>query len=184
MPTMVTDVQRRKMDREFNLFDHDCDGILARSDYMSVAHKLIETFGISPKSGRGKAVIAAYEALWQRHVRDFDTDGNGRITREEFHAAFEQEVLRENGFNEVYLPLITALVDIVDGDEKDVLNRREFSKLMAVFNVSEVDAMVTFTEVDVDKNDRVTVREFIEVFREFYLGRDARAPANKLFGWI
>jgi len=60
---MATELQRRKMDREFDLFDHNCDGILGREGYASVAHKLIKTFKAYPKSPPAKGGIATYEAL-------------------------------------------------------------------------------------------------------------------------
>jgi Ca2+-binding EF-hand superfamily protein len=181
---LATDMQIRKIDREFDLFDVDRNDVIEHADYIALAHRLLGAFGASPRSRRGRAVVAAYDALWRRHLRDFDHDGDRRVTREEFRRAIELRVLRENGFNDVYIPLLRAVVVLVDCTERGVLNRAEFAHLMAVFGVPRTDSMATFTELDADDDERLTVAELVRVFRDFYLSADPNAPANRLLGWV
>ncbi|MGH3387758.1 MAG: EF-hand domain-containing protein [Actinomadura sp.] len=181
---MPTELQIRKIDREFELFDGDRNGVIERGDYVALAHRLLDVYAVSPSSRRGRSLVTAYEALWHRHLHDFDHDRDKRLTREEFRRAIKRRVLRENGFNEVYVPLLRAIVELVDCTERGVLNRTEFARLMAVFGVSGTDSMVTFSELDADDDERLTVGEFVGAFRDFYFSTDPDAAANRLLGWV
>jgi Ca2+-binding EF-hand superfamily protein len=180
----ATQLQIRKIDREFGLLDGDGRGSVEHRDYLRMAERFLVAFGASPGSRRGRAVIDGYTALWDHHRRAFDRDRDLRITREEFRVAVEMSVLRENGFTEVYAPLLRSIIALVDSPERGVLDRRDFTRLMGVFGVDPRDAAVTFAELDTDDDRRLTDAELIEAFRQYYFSTDPDTPANRLLGWL
>jgi Ca2+-binding EF-hand superfamily protein len=181
---MAADFRTRKIDLEFDLLDVNGNGRLEENDYRRLATRFLEEFGVPRRSRRARAVVRAYDDLWKRHRRDWDLDRDGTITREEYHRSLERLLIRENGFNEIVVPLIKALFYLVDGEERDVLTRAEFARLMGVFGVSESDSLMNFNDLDLDGNDRITLDELIHAFREFYFHSDSASPANRLFGWV
>jgi len=180
----VNEFLNKKMDRVFDLFDADGNGVLEEEDYVALARRLLSAYNVAPWSRRGKPIVAAYGLLWERLASDLDASGEGTISREEFHRSFQRHLLEENGFYEVHVPLIEAMVHLVDPDEKGALSRGDFCGLMRNFGVRESDSTAVFDELDMDDDDRLTVRELVRAFRVFYTDQDGRLPGNRLYGWI
>jgi Ca2+-binding EF-hand superfamily protein len=181
---VVNDFLHKKMDRVFDLFDADGNGVLEEADYVALAQRLLGAYNVSPWSRRGKPIVAAYGLLWERLARDLDHGGEGTISRETFHHSFQRHLLEENGFYEVHVPLIEAMVHLVDPDERGALSRSDFCGLMRNFDVRESDSTAVFDELDMDDDDRLTVRELVRAFRVFYTDQEGRLPGNRLYGWI
>lgn len=181
---MSSELQARKIDRHFDLFDQNGDGVLEYYDYIALAQRLIDTYREPPRSPEARAIVDGYDALWRLHVGEFDTDSDQCIDRAGFRSAMAGNMLHGKGFNEIQLPLLQAILAITDPVERGALNRAEFTRLMTIFKVSVEDSYMTFADLDADGDERLTHEDFIRAVRDFYCGQDPHSPATRLFGWL
>src|SRR5262245_32945709 len=80
----LNDVQIAKLSHRFELLDVDHSGFLEIDDYQEIARRMQRLMGIAPESSQGKRLFAVYSALYLAMHHTADTDGDRRISLEEF----------------------------------------------------------------------------------------------------
>lgn len=172
----------QKIEIRFKRLDTDASGVLTEDDYVGLAQRLLDAYGVSADMPKGKAVIDGYRGLWAGHVRDMDTDQDGQVSREEFHTAIARNVVGGNGVEETVVPLMRAVLDLCDEDGSATLDQAEFARPMGVFGVPEADSAETFARIDRDSDGGISFEEFVEAGKEFYNSTDPDSAGNTLFG--
>jgi len=175
-------VLEQKAEHRFDMWDTNGDGILTEDEFLRVGQAILDTYGTSEDSPKGKAVMEGIRAFWERHLDGMDLNEDGRISREEYHGALEGNIRGNNGVEAVVVPFWEAILDLADESGDGALDAAEFVQIMAAFGVSEDDATYTFGNIDADGNGEITTDEWLRALREFWTSTDPDAPGNTLFG--
>ena len=85
---MLTPIQQRKLRYLFGLNDADQDGVVARTDYERIADRLATSLGRAPGTPGYDLLRERYLGVWATLDRLDDTNRNGRVSCEEYLAAF------------------------------------------------------------------------------------------------
>ena len=75
----------QKADHRFGMWDTNGDGVRTEDEFLGVAQHILDAYGASPDSPKGKAVMEGIRAFWARHLEGMDLNEDGRISREEYH---------------------------------------------------------------------------------------------------
>lgn len=181
---VTTALQDRKLDRSFAHLDVNGNGQVERDDVLGLGARLLVGFGESPTSKRGRSVIDKFDALWDSLVSALDTDGDGRISPEEYRAGMTRAFIEGPDFERVFRPAAESIAQLADTDGDGSIDFAEFTRILDAFGASAGDAHAAFNRLDRDSSGTLTVAELVQATREYYTSDDPNAVGNWLFGPI
>jgi len=180
----ISAARERKLRKRFRLRDTDQDGYLTWDDFEATARQLVEGFALSPDAPRSRAVMDTYREFWQQFLVPMDTDGDGRVSEQEYLAAFAGGLMSDSSFDRVYRPHLDAVVRLADTDGDGVLSHAEFGRLMSMYGAAEVDVTAEFDKADTNGDGQLSTDEILAVVRGFFLDDDTDTPGSRLFGKV
>jgi Ca2+-binding EF-hand superfamily protein len=175
---VTTALLRTKHDKLFDLLDHDENGVIERTDFEQLADALVTAGTDNPNAPSAKAVSEAYGQAFDQFAKHVDTDANGAIDRDEFHAAMATQSDREARFDEIWGPTCDVEFDNVDIDGDGQLDGDEFAALMAGFGQSSQSASVAFDRLATD--GVITRRAYYHAWKAYVTSDDDSADANMM----
>lgn len=178
----LTELQQRKLTRRFDLFDDDGNGAIERSDIEEIARNLCATYDPDVRTAAGHKVYSAYLNLWEQVMVPMDTNGDGKISRDEFMTSVGQQTRTPEDYARAFRPIIESVTELCDRDGDGVLNAEEFTSWLRACRVSPEDADMVFGKLDRDSDGTLTVDELMTAFQEYWAGSDPNARGNWLFG--
>jgi len=180
---MLSDFQKSKLDRRFELLDTDGDGYISGADYDAAAANVCRAFDHPQDSPQYEKVQMAYLNLWVRLSKPMDKAGAGRISRKQFVASCAERIVEaEDGYERIVAPIIQAIFDVVDADGSGTLDIEELTTWFSAYGVCTDDAERVFKQLDRDENGVLDHDEIQRAVREFYTGDDPKAPGSLLYG--
>ncbi|MFE7117157.1 EF-hand domain-containing protein [Streptomyces sp. NPDC057654] len=180
---MTEDVKAQKFSTLFRWFDRNGDGQLTHDDLQTMT----ELFAGLAREGdeeNAAAMRAAFGTWWQLLLTHGDSDGNGRISVEEFIAVMEANVTDPRHFEEAVLAIVDALMRALDINQDGVLSQAEYVRMYDVLGIPPVHSEAAFRLLDQDGDGSLSHAEFRSAITEFYLSDDPKAPGNWLLGPI
>ncbi|MBB6039602.1 EF-hand domain-containing protein [Phytomonospora endophytica] len=181
---MLTEFQRRKVDRSFRHFDVNADGFIDVRDGGKLAQAYIN--GLGPTDPFVQlAVHERVEIYYRQLARGLDADKDGRISPAEFREVFAHAIVAPaDGFGRYLQPLVDVVFTCCDDDGDGRIDRREFLSLQKLLGTTEVAAEQAFRRLDSDGDGRISREEFAAAARDYYTGDDPEGPGTALFGEV
>lgn len=180
---MLSDFQRAKLERRFELLDADGDGHIGAPDYDTAALNVCQSFGFGPGSSQYEKVRASYQRLWSALGRAADEPETGRLARDRFVAACERLLVdAEDGYDQLIAPIALTIFEFVDVDAAGTLGIEELTTWFNSYGVCADDAERAFKSCDRNGDGLLSVKELLKAIREFYTGDDPQAVGTAIFG--
>lgn len=171
---MTTALRNEHELQRFQKWDVNGDGVIDRSDYDAEARRIVEAFGETVSSERGRVVREALLAMYDRQARVAGVGPGEGMTQQQYLAANQKLMFNQGdaGFDELLRPAIAAIVDLCDRDRDGLVSRMELrSWLGSAVGLSDADSDATFDRIDTDGDGRLTVDELVMAVRDFHYGR-------------
>ncbi|MEU2835263.1 EF-hand domain-containing protein [Streptomyces lavendulae] len=175
---MITEVLQAKHDKVFDLLDRNGNGELSRTDFELLADDLIATGADNPHTPAADAVRRAYLRAFERFAEHTDTNRDGVITRQEFHAAMATPADRAARFDDIWGPTCDVEFDHVDTNSDGKLDRDEFTALMAGFSHTPTSASAAFDKLATD--GFITRTAYYDAWRSYVASDDENHPAGRM----
>lgn len=182
--TMQSDFLERKLARRFQAHDHDGNGFLQRKDFELSAIRMAEEFGHGPESPARQRLVAISLGLWDHLSKVADLDADGRISLDEYKAAFARGMLETpETFHQSYVPYIDAVMEMADEDHDGKLTASEEVRWMGtLMGMPEQVVADAFRRIDKDGDGLITRDELVEAIRAFYFDESPDSPGHWLLG--
>lgn len=180
---MTQELLDRKWRNFFGHFDADGNGYLERDDFVLRGTQVAAACGFDANSAKAGAVTDGFQRVWNSIVEQLDTDGDGRISRDEFTtgmAAFADD----EGYEQFFQPAIDALLVMADHDGDGRIGLAEWLQLQGGYGTPRVEAERAFELLDADRNGYLTRAEISTATRQYFTSTDPAAPGNHLYGTI
>ncbi|MEW6277514.1 MAG: EF-hand domain-containing protein [Candidatus Eremiobacterota bacterium] len=182
---MLTSVQKRKLSTQFNLLDADGNGLLEEADFLRIAHELARAQGLQDEA---RATLEQrYRHLWDSLAAACDTDGDGRVTIQEWldrHDALMQEDctrrVSEPGYRSPFESTARFFFDLLDANSDGRLSRSEYRAFCAAHGLPGEVADQAYDRV-VAPGSSLLREELVDMVLEFYFG-DEQTTGTWLFG--
>lgn len=180
---MLSDFQRAKLERRFELLDMDGDGYITANDYDVAAANVCGAFDFAKDSPQYEKVHVIYLRLWVALSRRMDQQQTGRISREQFIESCARVIVEaEEGYDRIIGPIALTIFDLIDADESGTLDIEELTTWFNAYGVCADDAQRAFKAVDRNGDGLLDANEVQKAIREFYTSDDPQAPGNLIFG--
>lgn len=171
---MTTALRTEHEVKRFEKWDANGDGVIDRTDYDAEARRIVEAFGETTTSDRGRAVRDALLAMYQRQAEAAGVGPNGAMNQDQYLAA-NRELMYDrgdSGFEDLLRPTIAAIADLCDTDRDGYVSKVELRRWLGpAVGLSDADSDATFDRIDLDGDGRLTVDELVIAVREFHYGR-------------
>jgi len=181
---MLTEFQRRKVDRSFRHFDVNADGFIDVRDGGKLAQAYIN--GLGPTDPFVQlAVHERVEVYYKQLARGLDANKDGRISPTEFRDIFDREIVAPaDGFHRYLRPLVDVVFTCCDMDGDGRIDRREFVSMQKLLGTADVAAAAAFRRLDTDGDGRISRQEFAAAAQDYYTGDDPDGLGAALFGEV
>lgn len=178
----LSDFQRFKLNRMFEVYDVDGDGCIEEEDFTRRAHLFAEERGWADDSAEFREHFAFTLADWQNLRGATDADGDGRVTRAEF-LAFAEAMLGDAAALEQYAYQDADLIfRAMDADADDRITANEYKMFLRVYHIDPDHANYFFARLDRDSDGFVSREEIRQALQEYLFSDDLEAPGNYLYG--
>ncbi|MFD6160045.1 EF-hand domain-containing protein [Nocardia sp. NPDC060256] len=178
---MADSAKNQKFNTLFDWFDQGQDGYLSESDF----HQMAILFTALPGGDapeNAKALHDAFDKWWSLLLAGGDSDGDGKLDRQEFITVMQSSVTTPENFETAVLAIADAFMRIVDTNNDGTLSFDEYVRMYDSLGVDPAHSSDAFRRLDRDGDGSLSYDEFRTAITEFYLSDDENAPGNWLLG--
>ena len=180
----MSDFQRMKLARMFDVYDLNGDGFLEEEDFTRRAHQFAEERGWSNDSHDYREQLEFTRADWQNLREATDADRDGRVTRDEWLSFAEYMLADPDALDQYAYGDADMIFRAMDSDHDGKITADEYRMYLRVYHIDGVHARPLFERLDTDGDGFVTRDEILQALREYLFSDDFEAPGNFLYGPI
>ncbi|MCG8927719.1 EF-hand domain-containing protein [Lentzea sp. CC55] len=173
---MTSDLQQQKRDMLFSKLDRNNDGAIDESDIQAHIMGFLGDFQVPPDSPHAQDIRESGADLW-RQLNHADADGNRVITREEYIAAVDNDMVEQ-----IYVSMNDSFFKILDSDGDGRVTEEELTQALRRDGLAGGDVHAAFQKLDTDGDGHITKEEWNRATREMLLSSDPNAPGSVLLG--
>ncbi|WP_433259862.1 EF-hand domain-containing protein [Actinosynnema sp. CS-041913] len=169
---MTTAVKNERLDKRFDKWDIDGDGLIEKANLEGEARRILTAFDETATSPRGHAVLEAFRDMYEHLAERAGVGAGGSLDRQQFLDVIEAEVFQggDAGFGRVVRPTIQAILDLCDTDGDGEINRAEFTRWLDAVGVDRSQADSAFRAMDLNGNGTLTVEELVAAVKAYHFG--------------
>ena len=117
--------------------------------------------------------------FWDQ-VRQFDSDGDGQVTLEEYVAGFGAFIDQRDAFLAGMGALVDSFYSMADRDGDGLISEEELILHYRAWRHTEDQAREAFTHLDRGGRGGISKQDWMRNLEEFYYSDDPEAPGNWL----
>lgn len=177
-----SDLPQKNVSSLFDLIDTDHDGYITEDDMPASGLRFLDELGITDTRQRAE-ILAMYPPIWEQLRADCDSDGDGRITRQEFTTAFTTGPGDpEAYYQRIFGTYVTRIAQVMDRDGDGFIDAEEYSGLFASQNLDEQVIRAAFARLDSDADGKISTADFAGAIAEMFLSHDPADPGTAVMG--
>lgn len=184
---MLTDLQKRKFTRLFEIYDADNQGFVNKATFEKLVKDLAFRIGWIEVDPEYQILMDKWMNFWDTIYKYGDMDENNRLTISEFLIGFDF-IINEmpESFEKVLIQVPYYLFQIHDTNQDGVISREEYKVFLDDIGSGLDDEAIDklFIKIDLDGNKVITKDEFNQFVFQFYFSNNEDEPGNFLYGKI
>ncbi|MCB0183242.1 MAG: EF-hand domain-containing protein [Caldilineaceae bacterium] len=166
----------------FTLYDVDRNGFIEQADFELIAHKTALAMEHQPDSLEYTTVHNGYMTGWARLVQLGDSDGDQRLTLDEYCAAYDKMLAQPAQFTPMMISIVRTIITLLDTDKDGKVSVPEYAAYLTAWGTTEAEIAETFRRLDHNGDGYLTADELRQNAEEFFFSDDPAAPGNWLVG--
>jgi Ca2+-binding EF-hand superfamily protein len=174
----------RKIEASFDLFDADGDGALTENDHILMGQRAARELGHLPDSPKEHDAVAAFCSVWRELHLPRDTDGDGRIGRDEFVASTLALSADEALTHTTVGRIVDCVMDIMGRGENQEIGFAQYAAYVKSHGPGLSDDAIRqgFERIDADGNGHLSREELRQAVLDYFTSIDPGAAGNWFFG--
>ncbi|MBZ4321411.1 EF-hand domain-containing protein [Streptomyces huiliensis] len=179
---MLGEIQQSNADQVFSTLDTTRDGVIGKDDFQRLAQRVCAMLP-NVDAAQAEEIDTSVAAWWNYFREAADSDGDGKVTRQEFLAAVESGVERGQEYIDRFERVARAMIAAADTDGDGLLDSEEIQRLGEAWEIQETHHVETFRRVDSNGDGRISVDEAVQAACDIFLTQDRTSPGATLLGW-
>jgi len=182
---MLTNLQKRKFTRLFELYDSENKGFIDRDTFTRLVKDLALERGWLYSDTEYDLLWNKWMNFWETIYRYGDMDENNRLTISEFLIAFDYIINEmKDSFERVLIQVPYYLFQVHDTNQDGVISKEEYKSFLTSIGsgLDEETIDRLFLKIDLDGNKVITKDEFNKIVHQFYFSDDEEDAGNYLYG--
>jgi len=196
---MLSEIMKKKLAKHFQFQDSNKDGFVEKSDWEQCAQNLAEIRGWASDSSEYKAILAKHIDIWKTSWLPADTDGDGKVSKEEYlelveqlqsgdtlsvdqDAASQEEPEKKISHLDRLYDLFDAIFDIIDVDDDGEIGLDDYKQYFKAWGVDESLAQDSFASIDLNSDGILKRMAFVQFGTNFFVSNDENEFGNLIFG--
>ncbi|MQY06697.1 EF-hand domain-containing protein [Actinomadura macrotermitis] len=173
-----------KFQASFHWLDADGDGAFTEADHVQMGRRAASALGYEPGSDAEQDMIDAYLNIWRRLHAPLDTDGDGRLTRQEFLTACTALTRDPQLARHTLGGLADAVMAVADRDRNGTISLTEYTAFVHGHapGLPSDQIAQAFARLDRDGDGQIDHTELTACVMDYYTSPDPHAEGNWLFG--
>ncbi|WP_078660956.1 oxygenase MpaB family protein [Streptomyces sp. NRRL B-24484] len=178
----LADSRRARLETFFHqVLDQTGDGRVDSADLQAMVHAVC--WQLELPTEQEDVLYAAFETWWSHLRSAMDADGDGAVDRAEFVSAMLDGVDRDPAYLDAGLvPAMRALFRAADTDGTGHLCADEYRVLFGGSRVHPAELNDGFRRLDTDGDGRISEKEFVTAFTDFFTARTDTVAGAALLG--
>ncbi len=176
---MLSDFRTQKISSGFAELDANGDGHVERSDIEMLVHNHGAAYGFVPGSPEYEDLVRNTLGIWDQ-IRQFDSDGDGQVSLEEYIAGFDAFLSQRDAFLGGMGTLVDSFYSMADRDGDGLLSEEELILHYRAWSHSEDQAKQAFQHLDRRGSGGISKQDWMANLEEYYFSEDPEAPGNWL----
>lgn len=185
---MITDVQRSRLKRMFDVYDCNHDGVLTLEDFVDHTNKLAEIRGLPEDSPELRKLKTTMHELWGNLEAVADANKDGRVTPDEWMifgtgmvTALKQA--EDAGADWPLNGWIDSLFGVIDANGDGCITLDEYRNWCVSLGIADgMDVEGIFHSFEKRVKDRLSRDEFVAISRGYWLDSNPNTPAARWIG--
>lgn len=176
---VLSEFRKRKVSAGFGELDVDGDGYVGNGDI----ERLVKNHGDAYEHAEGTQEYADLQRrtmdVWTQ-LKQFDADGDGRVSLAEYVAGFDAFLSQRDAFMSSMTTLVDAFYQMADEDNDGRITEDELVRHFRAWGHTEQQAREAFPRLDRNTNGAISKEEWMQNLEEYYFSEDPEAPGNWL----
>lgn len=177
---MLSELQKKKIMRQFEVFDADGNGYLEAADMDRIAERVASIRGWSKDSPSFAALHKLYE-YGVEAAQPF-MDDQGRVDRDAYLKFYDKTLNAPGAYNAVVGQLAEFLFTVLDADGDGQITQDEVRQFYEAYGIDVELAPEAFGKLDMNGDGHISKGEVTDAVAQFYFSSDPEAPGNWLLG--
>ncbi|NEO93010.1 MAG: hypothetical protein F6K56_23390 [Moorea sp. SIO3G5] len=179
---MLTEFQKQKLPRLFEMYDADNNGFIEQADFERFLETYSQLRSWEPGSPNYNSFQSKLMSRWDSMQKFADTNRDNRISLEEW-LKYIENILKDQGVYEAEIRGIAGFVfSVFDTNGDDQLDLEEYRQFYRTSGHDENMANEVFKRLNFKDDDSITKEKHIELIDQFFYSEDPEAPGNFIFG--
>lgn len=178
---MLGTVQQTNLNRVFDALDITGDGDISADDFQALARN-VRAVRDDVDTELAAEIDQAFSDWWEIFRAAADSDGDGRVSREEFILAVDNGLQNDPKYIDRMMHVSEVAFHAADTDGTGRLTPTQVERIYEAFGVDSRFSAETFSRIDRDGDGFITIDELLQASRDVYRSNDPEAAGVVLFG--
>lgn len=182
---MLTELQRRKFKRLFEVDDEEKHGFVDRNTYIRLTNRFAEKVGWTTNSPEYITLNKKWMYFWDLMEANGDLNKDQKLSEDEFLLGMDFIVNKmKDGYENVLTQVPYLLFRIHDTNGDGVITFEEYNSFLNMIHsgLDEDTIKQLFMKIDLNGDKVINIDEFEKVVYQFFYSNDINEPGNYLFG--
>jgi Ca2+-binding EF-hand superfamily protein len=178
---MASPFLRRKIALGFYRLDLSKDGLVMLEDFEIYGRQVAEQLKLRPGSAEYEKTVRSFAGLWNAFGKAADTDGDGKISLEDFletHSALQ----KQPNAREMVEAANAMIFDALDLNGDGKIDEHEYLTVLLPMGSSAEQSRQAFQRLDHNNNGFLSRAEFATALYEYWNSEDPAAVGNWFYG--